>query len=29
MRQARALTMKIKKREEPVKIPFIRNAPKK
>jgi hypothetical protein len=29
MRQARALTMQIKKREERVQISFIRNAPKK
>jgi hypothetical protein len=29
MRQARALTMEIKKREAWVKIPFIRNALKK
>jgi hypothetical protein len=29
MRQARALTMEIKKTEERVKIPFIRSAPKK
>jgi hypothetical protein len=29
MRQARASTMQIKKKEERVQIPFIRNAPKK
>jgi hypothetical protein len=29
MRQAGALTMEIKKREEWAKIQFIRNAPKK